>query len=80
MKHFLPMFLLSAAVIAAPQIVETKFPTKEVPIADRVFNPPPADQDASAALQTAIDELAKAGGGTIFIPAVHVRLESPIIL
>ena len=80
MKHFLPMFLLSAAVVAAPQIVETKFPTNDVPIVDRVFNPPPPDQDASAALQAAIDELAQAGGGTIFIPAVHVRLEAPIIL
>ncbi|MBR4899645.1 MAG: chitobiase/beta-hexosaminidase C-terminal domain-containing protein [Victivallales bacterium] len=80
MKHFLPMFLLSAAVIAAPQIAPTTFPTCDVPIVDRVFTPPTPDQDASTALQAAIDELAKAGGGTIFIPAVHVRIESPIIL
>ena len=80
MKHFLPLFFLSAAVIAAPQIAPTTFPTNDVPIVDRIFNPPPPDQDASPALQSAIDELAKAGGGTIFIPAVHVRLESPIIL
>ena len=80
MKHFLPMFLLSAAVVAAPQIVETKFPTCDVPIVDRIFNPPPSDQDASPALQAVIDELAKAGGGTIFIPAIHVRIATPIIL
>ncbi|MBO7092656.1 MAG: hypothetical protein J6W23_12800, partial [Victivallales bacterium] len=80
MKHILPLFFLSAAVIAAPQIAPTTFPTKDVPIVDRVFNPPPADQDASPALQAIIDELAKAGGGTIFIPAGHVRIATPIIL
>ena len=80
MKHILPLFFLSAAVIAASQIAPTTFPTCDVPIVDRVFNPPPPDQDASPALQAVIDELAKAGGGTIFIPAVHVRIESPIIL
>ncbi len=80
MKHILPLFFLSAAVIAAPQIAPTTFPTKDVPIVDRIFNPPPPDQDASTALQAAIDELAKAGGGTIFIPVGHVRIETPIIL
>ena len=80
MKHILPLFFLSAAVIAAPQIAPTTFPTKDVPIVDRVFNPPPADQDASPALQAIIDELAKAGGGTIFIPAGHVRIATPVIL
>ena len=80
MKHFLPLFFLSAAVIAAPQIAPTTFPTCDVPIVDRIFNPPPPDQDASPALQAVIDELAKAGGGTIFIPAVHVRIATPIIL
>ena len=80
MKHILPLFFLSAAVIAAPQIASTTFPTCDVPVVDRVFNPPPPDQDASPALQAVIDELAKAGGGTIFIPAVHVRIATPIIL
>ena len=80
MKHILPLFFLSAAVIAAPQIAPTTFPTKDVPFVDRIFNPPPPDQDASPALQAVIDELAKAGGGTIFIPAVHVRIATPIIL
>jgi hypothetical protein len=80
MKHILPLFFLSAAVIAAPQIAPTMFPTCDVPIVDHVFNPPPPDQDASPALQAVIDELAKAGGGTIFIPAVHVRIATPIIL
>ncbi|MBQ2336806.1 MAG: hypothetical protein II381_10855, partial [Victivallales bacterium] len=80
MKHILPLFFLSAAVIAAPQIAPTTFPTKDVPIVDRIFNPPPPDQDASPALQAVIDELAKAGGGTIFIPAGHVRIATPIIL
>ena len=80
MKHILPLFFLSAAVIAAPQIAPTTFPTCDVPIVDRVFNPPPPDQDASPALQAVIDELAKAGGGTIFIPAGHVRIATPIIL
>ena len=58
MKHILPLFFLSAAVIAAPQIAPTTFPTKDVPIVDRIFNPPPPDQDASPALQAVIDELA----------------------
>ena len=80
MKHILPLFFLSAAVIAAPQIAPTTFPTCDVPVVDRIFNPPPPDQDASPALQAVIDELAKAGGGTIFIPAVHVRIATPIIL
>ena len=80
MKHILPLFFLSAAVIAAPQIAPTTFPTKDVPIVDRIFNPPPPDQDASPALQAVIDELAKAGGGTIFIPAGHVRIATPITL
>ena len=65
MKHILPLFFLSAAVIAAPQIAPTTFPTKDVPIVDRIFNPPPPDQDASPALQSKSAAVYTGGSGTV---------------
>ncbi|MCX5671187.1 MAG: glycosyl hydrolase family 28-related protein [Planctomycetota bacterium] len=58
-----------------PRVVETKFPTDDVVIASIVIDAPKDGvADATAAIQSAIDEAAAAGGAVVFLPAGKYRL------
>jgi len=77
--------LAAASVFAGaslkPQVVNTEFPSKDVVVALlSVDAPKDGASDASAAIQAAIDKAAGAGGGVVFIPSGHYRLESGLQL
>lgn len=57
-----------AFALNAAEVVETTFPTRDVVIAERVLLPDAAD-DFAPALQSAIDDVAKKGGGVVFLKA-----------
>ncbi len=63
-----------------PRTIKTVYTTPDVVIAVAVVQPPRSGADASAAIQAAIDRVAAAGGGTIFLPCGRYRLETPITL
>ncbi len=64
-----------------PSIVETVFPTDDIVIADYIVTAdsygadPGGEKDSSAAIQKALNDCAKAGGGTVYLPAGRYRLE-----
>ncbi len=75
------LFLALAAEAQAmmrPRVVETKFPTDDIVIASIVVEAPAGD--ATQAIQRAIDEAAKAGGGVVFLPARRYRLEGRLVV
>ncbi len=64
-----------------PQVVQTTFPTDDVVIAGIVVNAPPdVSTDAAPAIQAAIDEAAKVGGGVVFLPAGRYLLATPLTI
>ena len=66
---------------AAPHVVQTRFPTRDVVIACEVFAPPEKlETDAAPALQAVIDNVSKAGGGTVFLPAGKYPIMSRVIV
>jgi len=67
----------SALALAAAEVVETSFPTRDVVIAERVLKPDAAD-DFAPALQGAIDEVADKGGGVVFLWAGSYPLRAPV--
>ena len=78
----LGMFLLALAAEAQammrPHVVETRFPTDDIVIASLVVEAPTGD--ATQAIQRAIDEAAKAGGGVVFLPARRYRIEGRLVV
>ncbi|MBQ7319103.1 MAG: hypothetical protein IJW97_02835 [Clostridia bacterium] len=58
-----------------PQIVETKYPTEDVVVADIVPTEmgyavdPTGKADSTKGIQKALDDCSKAGGGTVYLPA-----------
>jgi len=66
---------------ANPQVVKTVFPTRDVVIAEEVLTPSAAgDANAAPTVQAAIDRVAKAGGGTVFLPAGAYTIISRVIV
>ena len=64
-----------------PRVVETKFPTDDIVIASLVVDAPKGESaDATQAIQRAIDEAAKAGGGVVFLPAGRYRIEGRLVV
>ena len=57
-----------AFALNAAEVVETTFPTRDVVIAEHVLSPDVAG-DFAPALQGAIDDTAKKGGGVVFLKA-----------
>lgn len=73
--------LLTLKVLAKPQVIKTIFPTKDVVIAEAVLQPlAEASQDASALIQAAIDNQARAGGGTIFLAQGVYTIATPLVV
>jgi len=63
-----------------PQVMETIFPTEDLVIASLVVEPPGGGEDATGAIQAAVDEVAAAGGGVVFLPAGRYRLDGQLVL
>ena len=59
------------------EVVETVFPTRDVVIAERVISPDGAGNSAPA-LQGAIDDVAKKGGGVVFLKAGSYSFRAPV--
>jgi len=70
----------SAFALCAAEVVQTVFLTRDVVIAERVLTPPAqgCDEDYTPTLQGAIDEVAKKGGGTVFLHAGTYCLRTPV--
>ena len=62
----------------APRAVQTRFATEDLVVASAVVAPPPSGADASAAIQEAIDRVAIAGGGVVFLRGGRYRLRAPL--
>ncbi|HQH51246.1 MAG TPA: glycosyl hydrolase family 28-related protein [Candidatus Hydrogenedentes bacterium] len=64
-----------------PRVIATKYPTDDVVIASAVVGPPAnAEEDTTAAIQDAIDAVAEAGGGTLFLPEGRYLLKGHLLL
>ncbi len=74
---FVLSVLAMATVNAAAEVVETTFPTRDVVIAERVLSPDGAD-DFAPALQGAIDDVAKNGGGVVFLKTGSYAFQTPV--
>jgi len=66
---------------AAPQAVKTLFPTRDVMVAEEVLAPPASvETDAAPLIQAAVDRVAKAGGGTVFLPVGAYTIASRVVV
>ena len=64
-----------------PRVVKTAFPTEDVVVASLVVEgPADGSADATDAIQSAIDAVAQAGGGVVFLPAGRYLLSSRTLL
>ncbi len=74
------VLVFASVALAQPQrpvLVETVHPTADYIIASAVLSPI-GQEDAAPAIQAAVDEVAAAGGGVVFLSAGPYRLERPI--
>jgi hypothetical protein len=61
--------------------VETRFATEDLVVASLVLDSDPTgERDTTADMQAAIDRVAAAGGGVVFIPAGRYRLAGSLVL
>ena len=75
------MLIAAVAAQAAPQTVTTRFPTRDVVVAEEVLAPPAAvETDAAPLIQAAVDRVAKAGGGTVFLPVGAYTIASRVVV
>ncbi len=73
--------LLSAEPLPRPVVVKTELPTADLVVAALVADAPKdGASDASLAIQDAINRVAAAGGGVVFLPSGHYRLVDGLIL
>jgi len=79
MKHLLlaVVAISSAFALSAAEVVETVFPTRDVVIAERVLKPDTSD-DFAPALQGAIEEVARKGGGVVFLKTGFYAIRTPV--
>lgn len=75
------LLLASVDAWAKPQAVKTQFPTRDVVVAEEMLAPlASVEADAAPAIQTAIDRVAKAGGGTVFLPAGAYTIATRVVV
>ncbi len=88
------LFPFSVGLIAAmtpgksktPCIVDTVYPTDDVVVADLIVAPPAFDadrtgkRDSTGAIQRALDDCARSGGGTVFLPVGQYRITGPLTI
>lgn len=68
-----------------PCIVDTLYPTEDMVVADKIFTldygaDNTGNEDVSNLLQKALDDLAAARGGTLWLPAGKYRITKPITI
>lgn len=77
---------LVGSASAAPRIIVPEFPQVDVLVATLVATEPPYRADASgrtdatAAIQQALDDCAKAGGGAVYLPKGRYRIDGSLTL
>ncbi|MDR2850205.1 MAG: hypothetical protein LBW77_06670 [Verrucomicrobiota bacterium] len=76
-KSIFCLSVVAVSAYAAPQVVKTKFPTRDVVIAETVLAPPQGG-DAAPMIQAAVDEVSKRGGGTVFLSAGGYTIASRV--
>ena len=76
-KTILVLLALAALTSVAAEVVETKFPARDVVIAERVLESQ-GDEDFAPVLQRAVDAVSAAGGGTVFLRAGAYCFRSPV--
>ena len=72
------MSLAASLASHGAEVVKTTFATRDVVIAERVLDPSTAQADFSPALQGAVDEVAKLGGGVVFLHVGRYRFSAPV--
>lgn len=75
--------LAAVSAYAAPQVVKTKFPTRDVVIAEEVVPAPPVlgqAIDSAPTLQAAVDRVGQAGGGTVFLTAGEYFINTRVVV
>ena len=75
--------LAAVSAYAAPQVVKTKFPTRDVVVAEEALTAPIVNGttlDFTVTLQEAIDRVARAGGGTVFLAAGEYTINSRVVV
>ena len=60
------------------EVVETTFATRDVVVAESVLGPSAAEADFAPVLQKTVDEVAKLGGGVVFLRAGRYRFSAPV--
>ena len=73
-------FLLAAFARCAPVPVTDRFSPDEVIIACATLEAKDDGEDAAPRIQSAIDRVAKEGGGTVFLAAGHYPIRTPLQL
>lgn len=86
-------FLLIASALVAPvaalaadgalhaRVMTTRHATADVVIASLIVTAPRSSEtDAAPVVQAAIDRVARAGGGVVYLPVGRYRLDQPIVL
>ncbi|MEI6212061.1 MAG: glycosyl hydrolase family 28-related protein, partial [bacterium] len=89
----LPAMLLAMCVCAhaqeaelKPRVIQTKYPTEDIVVAMAVATEAPfsakgdGQTDCTAAIQAAIDAVAKAGGGVVFLPEGRYLCKGNLLL
>ena len=73
------LFAIACAAVS-PAAVETRFPTADLVIASLVLSPDRPEEDMTGMVQSAIDQVADAGGGTVFLKPGWYRLAGRLLL
>ena len=60
------------------EVVETTFATRDVVVAESVLGPSAAEADFAPVLQKTVDEVAKLGGGVVFLRAGRYKFSAPV--
>ena len=75
--------LAAVSAYAAPQVMKTRFPTRDVVIVEEVLTSPIVvgrGENFAPTLQAAVDKVGKAGGGTVFLAAGEYLIGSRVVV
>lgn len=78
LNTLLPLLLVAPAL--QPSVVETRFPTADLVVASQVLMPDRPEEDATPRIQSAINTVAEAGGGVVFLQPGWYRLAGRLAL
>lgn len=73
--------IFAAQAAVEPRVIDTEYPTEDLVIASEIVAPlENAEDDATVVIQNAIDAVAEAGGGTVFLPEGRYLLKGHLLL